>query len=111
MFERALEIVPDHARSLIGLAAVGRTSALDRARHAIEELRANERTNEAALASALLLVVERREPEAIEQLDQWLSEAAPGPAGWTLPIEPLLTGLKTDPGFAALLTRLEVRAR
>ena len=111
MFERSLEIVPDHARSLIGLAAVGRTSALDRARRAIQELRANERTSEVALTSSLLLVVERRESEAIEQLDRWLSEAPSGPAGWTLPIEPLLARLKTDPRFAAVRARLEIRAR
>jgi tetratricopeptide (TPR) repeat protein len=119
MFRRALEIFPDHARSLIALAAVhrrdGRTqessAALERARQAIDELRANERTTEASIASALALVVADRPTEAVAALDQLLSSAPPGFAGGTISIEPLLAPLRNEPEFTAVLARLATRAR
>jgi DNA-binding winged helix-turn-helix (wHTH) protein/Tfp pilus assembly protein PilF len=119
MFKRALEIFPDHARSSIALAAAhrrdGRTpdssAALEHARQAIDELRANERTTEASIASALALVVADRSVDAVAVLDQLLSSAPPGFAGWTIPIEPLLSPLKNEPEFMAVLARLATRAR
>ena len=119
MFGRALEILPDHARSLVGLAEAHRrnghaqnsASALERARLAIEELRANDRTAEAAIATALSLIVSNRSAEAIGELDQLLANAPPGFAGWTLPIEPLLAPMRSTPQFRAVLARLAERAR
>jgi len=119
MFGRALEILPDHARSLIGLAEAQRrndraqesAAALDRARQTIEELRANDRTTEAAIVSALALVVSDRSADAIGELDQLLAHAPPGFAGWTLPIEPLLAPMRSTPQFKAVLARLAERAR
>ena len=119
MFGRALEILPDHARSLVGLAEAHRrndhaqnsASALEHARLAIEELRANDRTTEAAIASALSLIVSNRTAEAIGKLDQLLADAPPGFAGWTLPIEPLLAPMRSTPQFRAVLAQLAERAR
>jgi tetratricopeptide (TPR) repeat protein len=119
MFERALELFPDHARSLIALAAAHRregraqesAAALAHAWKAIDELRANDRTTEASIASALALVAADRHPEAVAVLDQLLSGAPPGFAGWTIPIEPLFSPLRGDPLFAAILAQLSARAR
>ena len=119
MFGRALEILPDHARSLVGLGEAHRrdnhendsAAALERAGQAIEELRVNDRTTEATIASALSLVVADRSSEAIGVLDQFLADAPPGFAGWTLPIEPLLAPMRSGAQFSGVLARLAERAR
>ena len=119
MFERALERYPRHARSLVGLsAAQGRAgdktaaaATLARARAAIEELIGQDRRAEAAMACAFASVVAGKPADAIATLDALLSKAPPGPAGWTLPVEPLLATLRGTPAFDALLTKLADRAK
>jgi len=119
MFGRALERFPDHARSLIGQAqALKRQrqrrkadALLDRAKSVIDELRRYHRHADAALATAFLHVLDGQCDEAIAVLDQWLARAPAGFAGWTIPIEPFLKPLRTQPGFAAVLKRLSDRAR
>jgi tetratricopeptide (TPR) repeat protein len=119
MFGLALEILPDHARSLVGLGEAHRrhgctsesAAALERARQAIEELRANDRTTEATIASVLSLVVANRSRDAIGVLDQFLANAPRGFAGWTLPIEPLLAPMRSGAQFRAAMVRLAERAR
>jgi len=118
MFERALERYPDHARSLAGLAqALLLTGAKDRAAHclgharrSIDELRQNHRLAEAAMAAAFCQIVAGDRTATIETLGQLLSSAPPGAAGWTLPVEPLLAPLRTDPAFQIVLARLAERA-
>jgi TolB-like protein len=118
MFEKALERYPDHARSLIGLskAFAGRgrhdaaQSALDRAWRARDELRDNGRTAEAAMATAFAHVVAGRSDETLATLTALLIDAPPGFAGWTVPIEPLLAELKSQPRFRAVLSKLAERA-
>jgi tetratricopeptide (TPR) repeat protein len=119
MFGRALEFLPEHARSLVGLVEAYRrggrkkeaASAFERAERALEALHANERRMEAAMVTAFAQVVSGRRPEAIATLDQFLSEAPPGLAGWTIPVEPLFAPLREERGFQAVLTRLAERAR
>jgi DNA-binding winged helix-turn-helix (wHTH) protein/Flp pilus assembly protein TadD len=119
MFGRALEVFPDHARSLIGLAeaccrggqAPESFAALERAQRAIGDLRASGRTAEAAIAVALSHVVGGRSAEAIEALDRLLADAPPGFAGWTIPIEPLLAPIRGIDSSRAVLSRLAARAR
>ena len=118
MFGKALTRYPDHARSFIGLskACAGRgrhddaQAALDRAWRAIDELRENGRTAEAALATAFAHTVAGRGDEAIAVLTKLVADAPPGFAGWTIPIEPLLADLKSRPPFRAVLARLAERA-
>jgi hypothetical protein len=118
MFSQALERYPDHARSLIGLATArarrgeqtsGR-AALEHAWRAIDELRAGGRVAEAAMATASAHAVSGRDDDAIAALASLLSEAPPGFAGWTIPIEPLLAGLNAHPAFGVVLSRLAARA-
>jgi DNA-binding winged helix-turn-helix (wHTH) protein/tetratricopeptide (TPR) repeat protein len=119
MFGRALEFLPDHARSLVGLVEAHRQgghaleadAALERVERALGELRANDRKTEASMVTAFVHVISGRRPEAIATLDSLLSEAPPGFAGWTIPVEPLFAVLRNDQGFQSVLTRLADRAR
>lgn len=119
MFKRALERYPKHARSLVGLAAAqGRAgdqaaaaASLSQARDAIKELDQQERRAEAAMAGASAHVVAGKPADAVATLDALLSKAPPGPAGWTLPVEPLLAPLRGTPAFDALLSKLADRAK
>jgi DNA-binding winged helix-turn-helix (wHTH) protein/tetratricopeptide (TPR) repeat protein len=119
MFEHALRRYPGHARSLVGLSLacrkLGQSSRADeslaRAQRAIDELGAGGRATEAALAKAFLHTVADRRPAAVAVLDQLMTGAPAGPAGWTIPVEPLLDPLRKDPAFGAVLKRLAERAR
>ena len=119
MFEHALEHVPRHARSLLGLADAnrrqGHRAAADevmaRARAAIEELRSHERHTEAALAVACSHALCGRTAEAILTLEELLTQAPPGQTGWTIPVEPFTHALRLDSGFQSVLARLAARAR
>ncbi len=118
-FRQALELFPEHARSLIGLgaalAAAGkRTGAADafaRAATAIEALRLGGRTSEAGMAEAFLHSLHGRVPEAIGALHVLLEPSGVPFTGWTIPIEPLLDPLRSLPEFRPILTALADRAR
>jgi hypothetical protein len=84
---------------------------LKQARAAIKELEAQDRRAEAAMAAAFACAVAGKPGDAISTLDALLSKAPPGPAGWTLPLEPLLATLRGTPAFDALLVRLAERAK
>lgn len=119
MFTRALEAFPDHARSLLGVAAAchrtgltpQRDAAIQHATRAVGELRSSGRTAEAVMAAAFCHIVCERPAEATKALEQLLVAAPPGFAGWTIPIEPFFTALRTEPSFQAVLSRLSERAR
>ena len=119
MFARALEHFPDHARSLIGLAAArwasgdasAASAAMAHARTGIEALRRGGRRSEATLAEAFALTVEKRPADAIAALNRLLDEAEVPFTGWTIPVEPLLAPLRQVAGYKEVLTRLAERAR
>jgi tetratricopeptide (TPR) repeat protein len=119
MFERALGLYPQHARSLIGLgaalAAQGDSAeaagAFARAEKAIEGLRHGGRGGEATLAEAFLHAVHGRTGEAIEAVRRLVERPAPPFTGWTVPVEPLLAPLRHLPAFAAIRARLTDNAR
>jgi DNA-binding winged helix-turn-helix (wHTH) protein/tetratricopeptide (TPR) repeat protein len=119
MFERALEHVPGHARSLLGLADAhrrqGHRAAADevmaRAREAIEALRSHERHTEAAMATACGHALSGRSAEATLALEELLAQAPPGQAGWTIPVEPFTRVLRGAPGLQTVLDALAARAR
>ena len=118
LFERALAHVPSHARSLVGVAAAcdrlndakGAATARSRADAAITELRAHGRLAEAAVAQALAHAGAGRAADALVALDALFDPAMPPIAGWTVPIEPLLRGLHTQPAFSDVLRKLRQRA-
>jgi hypothetical protein len=118
MFRGALEHYPEHARSLVGLAAAlkqqGRDddagAALGRAGGAIAALRKGGRGGEARLAESFVLAVQDREDEAVAAVHRVLDEAEMPFTGWTIPIEPLLAPLARVPGFREALKRLADRA-
>jgi adenylate cyclase len=118
-FEAALELYPEHARSLVGLgaahAAAGERAAAKaafaRAGQAIDGLRRGGRAGEACLAEAFLHSVRRRPDEALAGLQRLLDRPELPFTGWTLPIEPLLAPLREHPGFQAILGALADRAR
>jgi tetratricopeptide (TPR) repeat protein len=119
MFERALALYPQHARSLIGLGAAravqGDTAAaaeaFARAEKAIEALRQGGRGGEATLAEAFLHTVHGRGAEAVEGLRRLVERQALPFAGWTIPVEPLLAPLRRLPGFEAVRARLADNTR
>lgn len=118
-FEQSLARAPGQPRALTGvgdaLRRLGRRAdaeqALTRARTAIDTLRAADRSTDAAMALAQWQVTMNRPEEALQTIDALLTNAPPGMAGWTLPVEPWLASLRGTPMLDALLTRLANRAR
>ena len=72
---------------------------------------ASGRTAEAAVSAAFADVHAGRPAEAFATLTRLLADAPPGFAGWTLPVEPFLAPLRSEPAFQDLLRRLADRAR
>ena len=118
-FGKALELYPEHARSLVGLGAalsadgdaVAAAAAFSRASAAIEALRRGGRGAEARLAEAFHHAVRGRPGDATTALQRLLEEAELSFAGWTIPVEPLLGRLRGTPAFHAVLVKLADRAR
>ena len=118
-FRKALELFPDHARTLVGLgaalAADGDASAADaafaKAAAAIDALRRGGRTGEATIAEALHHAVRGRDDAAMTCLQTMLDRAEMPFTGWTIPVEPLLHELRGRPAFHPVLGRLAERAR
>ena len=118
-FRRALELFPEHARSLVGLGAaltaggdqVGAAETFSRATAAIDALRRGSRGSEATLAEALHHAVRGREEESIQALTLLLDRADLPFTGWTIPIEPLLADVRRSSAYSQIATRLADRAR
>ena len=75
--------MPGHALALVGLAALSSMAALG-------ALCGCDDGVEAAIASAASLVLEGKHDVAARVCDEAVVQAAPGSAGWLLPVEPLL---------------------
>jgi DNA-binding winged helix-turn-helix (wHTH) protein len=117
-FTEALRRLPGHALSRIGEAiALKCSGAVDdshakaeAARESIAQLRAGGRLAEAAIADAADLTSRGCLEQACRALEQLLTEAPPGFAGWTIPVEPLLMPLHGTPAFDRVLAILAERA-
>ena len=119
MFSRALELFPEHARSLVGLgaalAASGDTrkadAAFKHAENAIDALRRGGRGSEAALSEAFMHAVCGRHDEAIGSLKRLVDRPELPFTGWTIPIEPLFAPLRQRADFQGILATLAQHAR
>lgn len=119
LFRRALELYPEHARSLVGLAAAhaahGDQRAADaasaRAGAAVEALRRGGRHSEAALAEAFQHAVARRPSDAVAVLQRLVDRPDTPFTGWTIPIEPLFASLRGVKGFKTVLAAVASNAR
>jgi adenylate cyclase len=118
-FRCALELFPEHARSLVGLGAAlasagdasGADAAFARASAAIDSLRKGGRSSEANMAEALQHAVRNHEDRALECLTTLLDRADLPFTGWTIPIEPLFDPLRDGVAFRKIAGRLADRAR
>ena len=118
-FTKALELFPEHARSLVGLGAArassgdaaGAQDAFSRATAAIDALRRGGRSSEAMLAEAMHQAVRGDADRAFETLHALLDKPDMPFSGWTIPIEPLLEPLRKDPEYQRVSGRLAERAR
>lgn len=117
-FHTALREAPQHPRATLGLYAIavqnGDTRGIEPAARAVEqtiaELRSGDRVNELALVSAGAHATRGQAAEAIAVLDRLLTTAPTGPAGWIIPVDPMLLALSSAPGFNGLLAKLAARA-
>ena len=117
-FTQVLTDTPRHARALLGLQAsrilAKEFRASDEAMHdvhtATDELTRMGRQTEAALVEASERCVMGRVNEAVEVLDRMLTLAPVGPAGWIIPVDPMLSAVRYVPGRAGILAKLAARA-
>jgi DNA-binding winged helix-turn-helix (wHTH) protein len=111
--EEALKRVPGHAPSLAiqahaaehGLALPPRDSAAR-----LGEGPGAGSTVEAVVAAALHHALRGRHREAAALVQDALSKAPPGSAGWTVPVEPLLRAIHHHDAWAGVLSLLRSRA-
>jgi len=117
-FGTALREAPQHPRATLGLYAIavqnGDPRGIDEATRAVErtiaELRSGDRVIELSLVSAGAHATRQQASEAIAVLDRLLTTVPTGPAGWIIPVDPMLQSLSAAPGFNGLLSKLAARA-
>jgi DNA-binding winged helix-turn-helix (wHTH) protein/Tfp pilus assembly protein PilF len=114
-FERALERMPAHLPAMIGLSTVQESSAAREQVHEniarrIAQLAEAGLIVDAAAGRAALMAVTGAAGEAAPLLDEALSAAPGGSAGWTIPVDPLLNVSAREQAFALVLARLRTRA-
>jgi DNA-binding winged helix-turn-helix (wHTH) protein/tetratricopeptide (TPR) repeat protein len=118
-FNRALDLFPEHARTLVGLGAAqaassdsaAATAAFNRAQAAIDGLRKGGRNSEATLSEAMCHIVQGRVEPTFQLLNALLDRPDLPFSGWTIPIEPLLEPIRKHASFERLAARLAEKAR
>jgi DNA-binding winged helix-turn-helix (wHTH) protein/tetratricopeptide (TPR) repeat protein len=119
MFRKALELFPEHARSLVGLGAALTASgdpraaeaAFSHATRAIDALRQGGRGSEATLAEAFMHAVRGHGDDAVGLLKRLVDRPELPFTGWTIPIEPLFAPLRQRADFQGVLATLARHAR
>ena len=117
-FTQALTDTPRHARATLGLQAARLLSkelrmsdeAFVPVARAKEELARGGRHVEASLVEAGECCIRDCITEAVDILDRMLMLAPVGPAGWIIPVDPMLAAVRYVPGRAGILAKLAARA-
>ena len=114
-FDHALERVPKHLLAMIGLAVAHDSAAAREDLHHGITQRIAQLTDaglavDAATGRAALIATTGAPDEGAPLLNEALSSAPPGSAGWTLPVEPLLKVAAHEHAFSLVLARLRTRA-
>jgi tetratricopeptide (TPR) repeat protein len=105
---RAFTQAMNHPKAIVGLYAIhDERTAADAAIAALVD---NGRDAEAAIVAAGAEIVRGQIDGAIAQLDHLLSSAPSGPAGWIIPIDPMLAAVREHPAKPALFAKLAARA-
>lgn len=107
-FGQALERVATHPMARVGLMAC-RADAIAPLRAAASPV-VHTPSVDTALVQAVQLVLAGAHTEAAQTLEEALASAAPGNAGWLLPVEPLLHATAHPDVWARALARLRNRA-
>jgi DNA-binding winged helix-turn-helix (wHTH) protein/cytochrome c-type biogenesis protein CcmH/NrfG len=117
-FQAALSYVDSHPRALLGLAMVRERQKKpdaeryrELARVVIAAMKRPDRTVEWGYATAYEAASRDEAADAVSALSRVLDGLPPCFVAWTIPIEPMFLGLRSDPGFEQLLARLAERAR
>jgi tetratricopeptide (TPR) repeat protein len=107
-FAEALGMSTNHAKASVGMFAIDHDrTAVDAA---IADLTRNQRHVEAALVAAGAQIVGGDLDRAVDGLDQLLTSAPPGPAGWIIPIDPMLAAIRDHARKQAIFSKLAARA-
>ena len=117
-FRMSLETGPRSGRALVGLYMAFQQTSLARESqtllaqidHAILELSATGRTDEAAMVSAAAQTARGDRDAACQTLERLLTSAPAGHAGWQIPIDPALAPLRAHARFPQVLSLLAARA-
>ncbi len=117
-FADAHSETPGHPKATVGTYAIalrsGDQPGIERTRAsvtaAIEELTRADRQVEAALVSTGRQLADAHINEAMVTLDRLLTTAPAGPAGWIIPIDPMLAGIREHHAKPALFAKLAARA-
>jgi tetratricopeptide (TPR) repeat protein len=104
-FRRALAIAPGHVSAAAALRAEAAAEAALRA-----DVPSSSAAIDAAVGRAILLARANRHAEAARVYHDAVSQAPPGPAGWLLPVEPLLNPLEHRGIWAETLALVRLRA-
>jgi DNA-binding winged helix-turn-helix (wHTH) protein len=117
-FAHALAQDASHQKAQVGTYAIamrsGDADAIAASRPALEaaiaELTRRGRDAEAALVTAGAHIVRGELDQAVAGLDRLLTTAPAGPAGWIIPIDPMLAAVRNHAGKQALFAKLAARA-
>jgi tetratricopeptide (TPR) repeat protein len=99
-FKQALARVPDHLLATVALDA-----------NAFGERESSAPLDvDGAIALSIVLALQGKHDDAARRCGDALAHAEPGPAGWILPVEPLLNPLNNQASWARTLAMLRDRA-
>jgi DNA-binding winged helix-turn-helix (wHTH) protein/cytochrome c-type biogenesis protein CcmH/NrfG len=107
-FQGALNRVPGHALASIGLAAALRTSSATASRGRPPQSAPN--IVDVAMIKSAFLALDGKHTEAARVCGDALAQVEPGPAGWMIPVDPLLHATAHGDAWAQTLAALRDRA-